>query len=185
MSTLKIKNGQGQWEEVPYIKGDSGTIAIGTTTTGAAGTSASVTNTGSSTAAVFNFTIPRGADGQTGPQGPQGPTFTGGLLTSGLFEHHVAMAANDIDLSLGNCFSQTITSNRTFTISNAQGCSSFALVLTNGGAWTLTYPASCHWDDNLPPDLAVSGVDIILFLSPDAGTTWYGIHALSSPTVGA
>jgi hypothetical protein len=36
---------------------------VGTTTTGAAGTSASVTNSGTSSAAVLNFTIPQGASG--------------------------------------------------------------------------------------------------------------------------
>ena len=63
--------------------GTSATVAVGTTTTGAPGTNASVTNSGTSTAAVFNFTIPRGATGAagatgatgaTGPQGPAGPT---------------------------------------------------------------------------------------------------------------
>lgn len=64
-------------------KGDTGTaatIAAGTTTTGAAGTSASVVNSGTSSAAVFNFTIPRGdtgATGATGPQGPKGDTGAG------------------------------------------------------------------------------------------------------------
>lgn len=43
--------------------GDTATITIGTTTTGAAGTEASVVNTGSSSAAVLEFTIPAGADG--------------------------------------------------------------------------------------------------------------------------
>ncbi len=43
--------------------GTNATISAGTTTTTEAGTSASVTNTGTSTAATFDFTIPRGADG--------------------------------------------------------------------------------------------------------------------------
>ena len=51
----------------------SATVSIGTTTTGSAGSNASVTNTGSATAAVLNFTIPAGAAGATGPQGPAGP----------------------------------------------------------------------------------------------------------------
>lgn len=38
-------------------------VTVGTTTTGAAGTNASVTNSGTSTAPVLDFTIPRGADG--------------------------------------------------------------------------------------------------------------------------
>lgn len=46
--------------------GQAATITVGTTTTGAAGTSASVTNVGTSSAAVFNFTIPQGAQGANG-----------------------------------------------------------------------------------------------------------------------
>ena len=60
-------------------KGDPGaaaTITIGTTTTGAAGTDASVTNVGTTSAAKFNFTIPKGDTGATGPQGPKGDPFT-------------------------------------------------------------------------------------------------------------
>ena len=62
--------------------GAAASVAVGTTTTGAAGTNASVTNSGTSSAAVLDFTIPRGAKGDkgdtgatgaTGPQGPQGP----------------------------------------------------------------------------------------------------------------
>lgn len=43
--------------------GEAATISIGTTTTGAPGTNASVQNVGTPNAAVFNFTIPRGEDG--------------------------------------------------------------------------------------------------------------------------
>lgn len=65
------KGGQGD----PGPQGDPGaaaTVAAGTTTTGAAGTNASVTNSGTSSAAVFNFTIPRGDTGAQGIQGIQG-----------------------------------------------------------------------------------------------------------------
>lgn len=47
----------------PGTNGTSATVAVGTTTTGAPGTNASVTNSGTSAAAVFNFTIPRGDPG--------------------------------------------------------------------------------------------------------------------------
>jgi hypothetical protein len=57
------------------------TIQLGTTTTLAAGSSATVTNAGDVTHALFNFGIPAGAQGPqgpagasiVGPQGPQGP----------------------------------------------------------------------------------------------------------------
>lgn len=51
-------------------KGDPGqnaTVYIGTTTTGAPGTQASVYNSGTENNAVLNFTIPQGAQGDLGP----------------------------------------------------------------------------------------------------------------------
>jgi hypothetical protein len=50
--------------------GSAATISVGTTTTLSAGSSATVTNAGSSSAAVFDFGIPAGATGATGPAGP-------------------------------------------------------------------------------------------------------------------
>jgi hypothetical protein len=54
------------------IQGVQATVAVGTTTTGAAGTSAAVTNTGTASAGVFNFTVPQGIQGTQGIQGLQG-----------------------------------------------------------------------------------------------------------------
>lgn len=67
--------------------GSAATIAVGTTTTGPAGGPASVTNSGSPTAATFNFTIPTGPTGptgSTGPTGPTGPPGSGGLSGGGI-----------------------------------------------------------------------------------------------------
>lgn len=47
-------------------QGNAGTITVGSVTTGAAGSSVAVTNTGTSSAATLNFTIPQGAKGDTG-----------------------------------------------------------------------------------------------------------------------
>lgn len=49
--------------------GAAATIAVGTTTTGDPGTEASVTNSGDSNAAVFDFVIPKGEKGDTGAPG--------------------------------------------------------------------------------------------------------------------
>lgn len=56
-------------------------ITVGTTTTGNAGTSASVTNTGTPQNPEFNFTIPKGSNGTNGTNGTNGkdgisPTFS-------------------------------------------------------------------------------------------------------------
>lgn len=52
--------------------GPSPTISMGTLTTGGAGTMGSATDTGTPSAAVFNFTIPRGDVGSVGSTGATG-----------------------------------------------------------------------------------------------------------------
>jgi hypothetical protein len=56
----------------PGPAGDAATISVGTTTTTAAGTNASVTAVGTTSAQIFNFEIPRGDTGVAGPPGAQG-----------------------------------------------------------------------------------------------------------------
>ncbi len=65
----------------PGATGPSGTVEVGTTTTGAPGTDAAVTNTGTPSAAILNFTIPRGDTGLTGDNGwtPELATVTDGM----------------------------------------------------------------------------------------------------------
>jgi len=64
--------------------GASATLNVGTTTTGAEGTDASVTASGTELARIFNFTIPRGdtgADGGIGLTGAKGDGWTSGYYT--------------------------------------------------------------------------------------------------------
>lgn len=56
----------------PGSPGAAATVAVGSTTTGAAGTAAAVANSGSSSAAVLDFTIPRGDPGTPGTPGTPG-----------------------------------------------------------------------------------------------------------------
>lgn len=58
----------------PGVDGTAATVDVGATDTGAPGTSASVSNTGTPSAAVLAFTIPRGADGARGADGLKGDT---------------------------------------------------------------------------------------------------------------
>ena len=69
----------------PGTPGAAATVNAGSTTTGNPGTNASVTNSGTVNAAVFDFTIPMGAKGEKGddgrvgnegPPGEQGPAAT-------------------------------------------------------------------------------------------------------------
>ena len=95
-------------------------------------------------------------------------------------ETKVAMAANDADLSLGNVQTKTISGVTTLTFSNppATGSSgSFTLILTNGGSAAVTWPTSVDWPLATAPTLTAAGVDVLVFTTIDAGTTWYGIAA--------
>ena len=62
--------------------GAAATVAVGTVTTGAAGSSATVTNAGTSSAAVLNFAIPRGDAGANGSNGTAA-TIAVGTVTTG------------------------------------------------------------------------------------------------------
>ena len=71
------------WINIGSLKGDAGsdgsaaTITLGTVTTGGSGTDVIITNSGTSSAAVLNFTIPRGTTGATGNRGATGATGNG------------------------------------------------------------------------------------------------------------
>jgi hypothetical protein len=75
------------------VNTDAATVTVGTTTTGNAGTNASVTNGGTSSAAVFNFTIPRGATGAAGPNSVTSATTSNGTATLSLSTLTVGSAA--------------------------------------------------------------------------------------------
>lgn len=63
----------------PGPQGPAGTIEVGSVTTGAAGSSVIITNSGSPSSAVLDFVIPKGDPGigLQGPVGPPGPSVQG------------------------------------------------------------------------------------------------------------
>ena len=87
----------------------------------------------------------------------------------------------DFDIALGNVHTATVdTSTNTFTFSNpsATGKScSFTLILTNGGSQTVNWPGAVDWAGGTAPTLTTSGIDILTFMTIDAGTIWYGFLA--------
>jgi hypothetical protein len=85
----------------------------------------------------------------------------------------------DIDLDSGRTVTGTVdTSTTTFTFSNPlSGSDAFDLYLTNGGSQTVNWPASVDWAGGTAPTLTSSGLDHLVFTTPDGGTTWYGYVA--------
>jgi len=81
---------------------------------------------------------------------------------------------------LGNVQTYTLSGNQTLTFTNppATGnAGSFTLIVTNGGSATLTWPTSVDWAGGSAPSLTSSGIDILTFMTVDAGTIWYGFAA--------
>ena len=73
-STITVSIGTPGPAGTNGTNGAAATIAVGTTTTLSPGASATVTNAGTSSAAVFNFGIPAGQKGDTGDTGATGAT---------------------------------------------------------------------------------------------------------------
>jgi len=87
----------------------------------------------------------------------------------------VAVAALNIDCSLGNYFTKTISANSTFTFSNAPASRSYAftfeLTHTSG---TVTWPASVQWPGGTAPALSTGKTHLFVFVTDDGGTRWRG-----------
>lgn len=88
----------------------------------------------------------------------------------------VAVGASSIDCSTGNYFTKTISGTTTFTFDNVPVSRryGFILELTNGGSQTVNWPGAVTWPAATAPTLTASGVDLLIFITSDSGTTWYG-----------
>jgi len=105
------------------------------------------------------------------------PSFTT-LVSTGTREVKATISASNIDLSIANYFSKTITTTTTFTVSNVPSsgtAESFILDLTNGGSATITWWSGVKWTGGLSPALTASGRDVLGFFTYDGGTTWTGL----------
>ncbi len=108
---------------------------------------------------------------------------SGGTLTGAVAEALQAVTGEAVvlDLKTTNNFTHAVAADTTFTVTAHAG-SSFqlgTLVLTNGGAFTVTWPDSFKWADGVPPSLMASGVDVITFFTIDGGETYYAAQAMT------
>ena len=85
-----------------------------------------------------------------------------------------------IDLTAGNSVTATTGGAITWTFSNPTASDElcgFVLKLVNGGSATQTWPASVDWPAATAPTLTTSGTDVLVFITCDGGTTYYGFTA--------
>ena len=82
-----------------------------------------------------------------------------------------------IDASVGNIASLTVGAAITLalTAGTVSGrCRTLTMFVTNGGAYTITWPTGVKWAGGAAPTLTASGVDVVTFMTVDGGTTWLG-----------
>ena len=92
-----------------------------------------------------------------------------------------ASGATTVDLNDGELFTATATGAVTWTFSNVRGNGGgFVLTLTNGGDFAQTWPASVDWPEATAPTLTSGGVDVLVFITDDGGTTWRGALAIGA-----
>ncbi len=89
--------------------------------------------------------------------------------------------ATAIDCSVANVHTLTIGADLTISFTNPPASGRMGVLVlevTNGDAYTITWPATIEWDTDgsTAPDLQSAGVDILTFITRDAGATWRGIH---------
>lgn len=83
-----------------------------------------------------------------------------------------------LDLSAASCFSLTAAGNITISFSNAQAGAHnwLTLYISNGGAYTITWPGSVNWNISAAPVLQAVGDDVVAFMSANGGQVWKGMQ---------
>ncbi len=104
------------------------------------------------------------------------PSITSGMTLAGSTKQNVqAMGALDIDLSLADFFTKSISTNSTFTFSNATSAKAQAFIvkLTISSAAVPTWPAAVTYPGGVNPSSTLgNGTHYLGFLTFDGGTSW-------------
>lgn len=150
MGSLAGPPGTSGGDGLPGPPGAAATIAVGSTATGTPGSAANVTNSGSSSAAVFNFTVPAGVAGSPGTAGTAGTaaTATAGTTITGA----PGTSANVVNAGT--------TSAAVFNFTIPRG--------DTGAASTIPGPAGPSTPSANTGNLLTTGSDSLLYLPPSA-----------------
>lgn len=86
----------------------------------------------------------------------------------------LANTSNTVNVALANYFVCTPAGTTTFVFTGVPVSrdSSFVIELTNGGAYTVSFPSSVRWPANTAPTLTSSGKDLLIFSTANTGSTW-------------
>lgn len=105
---------------------------------------------------------------------PNSGKFTS-LETTGQYKSSVtAISALDIDCSLGNYFTKTVSGNNVFTFSNVpSGAYAMAVEIQNDSGM-ISWPSAVKWPNDVAPILSTGKTHLFIFVTDDSGSRWRG-----------
>lgn len=109
------------------------------------------------------------------PFSTESPTFTGAINLNGSVKSAIqTVSLQEINCGLSNYFVKTVSSPTTFTVTNVPATGSYVLVIkvVNGGSAVVQWPNSFKWSKGTAPTLVASGIDIVVAITDNGGTTW-------------
>ena len=102
---------------------------------------------------------------------------SGGILEN--YTEKLTTTTGTINLSLGSVFTQTLSSDVTYSITNAISgkAHSFTLLITqNATPKVITFPASVKWKGGTIPNMSTASKTYLMsFVTIDGGTNWLGV----------
>ncbi len=153
--------------------GKTATIRIGNVTQG---TVASVTNSGTTSDAVFDFTLPKGDKGDKGDTGSAAPAGVSNWYREKI---QTVSPGSTIVIANGGYIKSTATGAHTWAFDTAGletgYITAWTLELTNGGQGTQTF-TNVKWPAGTQPPLTPNGTDLLVFTFD--GTNLRGVLAV-------
>lgn len=110
------------------------------------------------------------------------PIFTGNIDANGSIRYALtALSGNTVNCAQGNFFQRTANGAASWFINNVPSGRAYTMVLelTNGGTGAQTWFANTRWAGGTAPTLTASGVDVLAFITDDAGVNWRGVALMT------
>ena len=111
-----------------------------------------------------------------------GGSFTAATFTEKLQLLTTSEASLDVNFVNGNVVAFTLTRDITLLFTalappSVSQSRTVSFIITNGGAFSITWPSNITWLNGTAPTLKASGIDIVTLISPNEGINWYAAES--------
>jgi len=110
-------------------------------------------------------------------------TLSGDFDSTGSYTSNVnQLSDSSIDCSIGNYFTDSVSSNISYSFNNAPSNKAYAFTLeVDYSSGTITWPNSVEWPGNQAPALESNRVNLFVFVTTNGGTVWHGSALANYP----